>query len=126
MLVLNGELYEPDVVCKSGSKWIEFAYCGDNKIPVARIFHKTKSFFKTLTFTGKRAQIEKERFLKRVEYKKNNITHGTYSNQNVYYGDFKKTRKKDKNGLPIYLMQRKNFNNQSETLYTIQTKLSIM
>ena len=107
MLVLNNELYEPDCVYKLGSKWLEFAYCGINKTPVARIFHKTKTMFKTSCFIGARAKTEKERFIRRIEHKKNNT-------------------KKDSKGNPIYEQTRKNFNGQYEILNTIHTNYSTM
>ncbi len=46
---------------------------------------------------------------------------GSKGNQNVYYGDFKRTNRKDKNGLPIYYQLRKNFNGQSEIIGEIKT-----
>lgn len=46
---------------------------------------------------------------------------GTKGNQNVYYGDFKRTNRKDENGNPIYYQLRKNFNNQSEIIGEIKT-----
>ena len=46
---------------------------------------------------------------------------GNKRNQNVYYGDFRKTRKKDKNGIPVYLQLRKNFNGDYVILNEIQT-----
>lgn len=48
---------------------------------------------------------------------------GTKGNQNVYYGDFQKTRQKDENGIPIYYQLRKNFNNQSEIIGEIKTHI---
>ena len=52
-----------------------------------------------------------------------NTKHGFRSNQNVYYGDFKKTPRKDENGQPIYLQLRKNFNDQTEVIGEIRTKV---
>lgn len=46
---------------------------------------------------------------------------GSYSNQNVYYGDFRRTRRVDNYGNPIYLQLKKNFNGQSEILGEIVT-----
>ena len=60
---------------------------------------------------------------KKYEKLKNNIKQGSKSNQNVYYGDFRKTRKKDKNGNPVYLQLRKNFNGDYEILNEIQTTI---
>lgn len=48
---------------------------------------------------------------------------GSKGNQNVYYGDFQKTKRKDENGIPIYYQLRKNFNNQSEIIGEIKTHI---
>ena len=47
--------------------------------------------------------------------------HGSFVNQNVHYGEFRKTRRRDENGNPIYLQLRKNFNNEVEVLNEIRT-----
>lgn len=49
--------------------------------------------------------------------------YGTKSNQNFYYGDFKKTIEKDINGLPVYLQLRKNLNGRSEVIGKVETKI---
>ena len=64
--------------------------------------------------------------IRRIEHKKNNTKQGSFSNQNVFYGDFLKTRKKDIKGNPIYEQTRKNFNGQYEILNTIHTNYSTM
>jgi hypothetical protein len=69
--------------------------------------------------TGKHALQKLELWRKRI----NNTKYGTKSNQNVYYGDFRKTSRIDENGLPIYQQLRKNFNGQSEVLNDIKTNL---
>lgn len=69
------------------------------------------------TLHGKEA-LTKYNLWKECFYSK---AHGSYSNQNVYYGDFRKTNKKDNMGNPIYLQLRKNFNNQIEILNEIET-----
>ena len=69
--------------------------------------------------TGKHALQKLELWRKRI----NNTRYGSKSNQNVYYGDFKKTNRLDVNGLPIYQQLRKNFNGQSEILNDIETKV---
>lgn len=69
--------------------------------------------------TGKHALQKLELWRKRI----NNTKYGTKSNQNVYYGDFRKTNRLDENGLPIYQQLRKNFNGQAEVLNDIETKV---
>lgn len=65
-----------------------------------------------------------EKKIKELLDKKNNERYGSKSNQNFYYGDFKKTNEKDINGYPIYLQLRKNLNGQSEVIGKIETVLS--
>ncbi|MFR1671626.1 MAG: hypothetical protein ACLSWI_01625 [Candidatus Gastranaerophilaceae bacterium] len=67
--------------------------------------------------SGKKAKSQ----LLKWEKKFNKITIGTKANQNVFYGDFKKTRKKDEFGNDIYLQLKKNFNNQTEVLGVVKT-----
>lgn len=71
------------------------------------------------TFSGKEAR----ETLKKWEKKLKRTRYATFANQNVYYGDFKKTRKKDENGNAIYLQLRKNFNNQYEVLNEVKTRV---
>lgn len=72
---------------------------------------------KAFYLTGKKALQKLEYWRKKV----NNIKHGTKGNQNVYYGDFQKSRCKDENGNPIFLQLRKNFNGQAEIIGKIKT-----
>ena len=67
--------------------------------------------------SGKEAKRRYQKILDKLE----KIKHGNFVNQNFYYGDFKKTRRKDKFGNPIYLQLRKNFNNDVEVLGEIRT-----
>lgn len=76
-----------------------------------------KKTFKTLS--GEKA-INK---IREINKKCEKVKYGTFTNQNFYYGAFKKTRQKDKNGLPIYIQLRKNLNGQSEILGTIETTI---
>lgn len=69
--------------------------------------------------TGKNALLKLEYWRKKI----NNIKQGSFSNQNVYYGDFKKTNKLDENNLPIYQQLRKNFNGQAEVIGEVETKV---
>lgn len=70
-------------------------------------------------FTGKHAAQKLEQWRKRIR----NTRYGSKSNQNVYYGDFRKTNRKDDNGLPIYQQLRKNFNGQTELIGDVITKV---
>ena len=65
-----------------------------------------------------------EKKIKELLDPKNNGRCGTKTNQNFYFGDFKKTNNKDENGLPIYLQLRKNLNGQYEVLGTVKTILT--
>ena len=70
-------------------------------------------------YTGKHAAQKLELWRKKIR----NTRYGTKSNQNVYYGDFRKTSRIDANGLPIYQQLRKNFNGQAEIIGEIETKV---
>lgn len=70
-------------------------------------------------YTGKHAAQKLELWRKKIR----NTRYGTKSNQNVYYGDFRKTSRIDSNGLPIYQQLRKNFNGQAEIIGEIETKV---
>lgn len=74
---------------------------------------------KVKMFTGKRASQKLELWRKKIR----NTRYGTKSNQNVYYGDFKKTNRLDANGIPVFQQLRKNFNGQSEVIGEVKTKL---
>ena len=69
--------------------------------------------------SGREAELRYEKVLKNLS----EIKHGNFANQNFYYGDFKKTRRKDELGNPIYIQLRKNFNNDVEVLGEIKTKV---
>lgn len=69
--------------------------------------------------TGKHALQKLETWRKRI----NNTKYGSKANQNVYYGDFRKTNRKDINGIPIYQQLRKNFNGQCEVIGEVDTKV---
>lgn len=60
--------------------------------------------------------------LKLWENRLKSVKQGTLSKQNVYFGSFKSTKKKDANGNIIYYQTRKNLNNQSEVIGVVETK----
>lgn len=70
-------------------------------------------------FTGKHAAQKLEQWRKRLR----NTKYGSIANQNVYYGDFRKTSRIDDNGLPVYQQLRRNFNGQTEVLGDVITKV---
>lgn len=74
---------------------------------------------KVKIFTGKQASQKLELWRRRLR----NTRYGSKANQNVYYGDFRKTNRTDENGLPIYQQLRKNFNGQTELIGDVETKV---
>lgn len=68
-------------------------------------------------YTGVIAEAKFRAFIKRLE----DMPCGNWTNQNVWYGDFSRTNRKDANGNWIYLQLRKNFNGQKEVLNEIYT-----
>lgn len=98
---------------------IEFGICPcckNFKFIDYRIINNDDTRIKTLS--GKEAVSAYEKILKRVQ----KISSGSKSNMNYHYGDFKKTKKVDEYGNPVYLQLRKNFNNESEVLGEIYTR----
>lgn len=89
--------------------------CGIAKFKDFKILYDGTELCKI--YTGKKAY---EKYIYWKNYLEN-VKNGSKGNQNVYYGDFKKTNEKDKNGNTIYLQLRKNFNNQSEVIGKILT-----
>ncbi len=122
-------------------------YCCGEHLKVTRLVFRNNGYYKrvdfgfcqscgtahTLIYTMYKDGRDKEiRFkgttaikkFKKYEKLKNNIRQGSKSNQNVYYGDFRKTRQKDKSGAPVYLQLRKNFNGDYTVMNVIITKYS--
>lgn len=105
--------------CKNGySKTVKFAICQECGTVHTVIYTRYKDGHdKEIHLTGAIAIKEFNKY-KKI---KNNIRQGTKSNQNVYYGDFRRTRKKDKKGNPVYLQLCKNFNGDYTVLNEIYT-----
>lgn len=75
---------------------------------------------KIKTLSGKEAENNYEKIIKK--YKE--VKHGSKSNQNYCYGDYKLSRKRDDDGNRIYLQLRRNFNNEAEIIGEISTKVT--
>lgn len=105
---------------KDNYRRVEFGicpHCGCLKFKDYRVFFDGTDKVKYLT--GKAALQKLEYWRKKISEDK----HGTKGNQNVYYGDFQKTNRRDDNGNLIYLQLRKNFNDESEVIGEIKTKV---
>lgn len=126
--------------------WGFFMYCCGERLSVTRLVFRNNGYYKrvdfgfcqgcgtahTLIYTMYKDGHDREKHFsgkiainefKKYQRLKNNTKQGSKSNQNVYYGDFRKTRKKDKNGNPVYLQLRKNFSGDYEILNEIQTTI---
>ena len=98
---------------------IEFGICpkcGVNRFLDYRI---VEGSVKQKILTGRAAFLAFERILEKLSFMK----HGTKSNQNFYYGDYKISRKKDVCGNPIYIQLKRNFNNETESLGEVNTRI---
>lgn len=89
--------------------------CGCPKFQDFSINHKDEETVKVCT--GKHAVQKLAMWKKRIQ----NIRYCNKSNQNVYYGDFKKTPHRDENNIPIYQQLRRNFNGQAEIIGEVKT-----
>lgn len=106
---------------KLNYRHIEFGicpHCGALKFREYRQDYNGKEYIKDLT--GKEARTKLNQWKKRLNFQRQ----GSKTNQNIFYGDFKKSFRKDGNNKPIYLQLRKNFNNQTETIGEVETKIS--
>ena len=87
---------------------------------------KNKSFQGLFLFLEKQKILSGKFALSAFEKTLENLSHiksGTKSYQNFYYGDFKKTDQTDERGNPIYLQLKKNFNNDTEVIGKVRTKV---
>ena len=99
-------------------KRVEFGLCQECGKPQTLVYSMNKTGRdREKRFIGDTAVKEFRRY-QRLKY---SIKQGSKINQNVYYGDFRKTRKRDKNGIPVYLQLKKNFNGDYIVLNEIQT-----
>lgn len=101
---------------------IEFGVCSNPECAQAKFKDFRISYNgaeEVKIYIGKKAFEKYEYWRKKLSKIKN----GSKSNQNVYYGDFRKTGRVDENGNIVYLQLRANFNNQSEVIGEIKTKV---
>lgn len=96
-------------------KKIEYRICPHCKTPIyketIKRFNNTETTPKTLK--GEKAvKAFKRALLNRLTFFEK-LKQGSRQNQNWYYGDFKRTNKKDKNGNFVELQIKKNFNNET-------------
>lgn len=106
----NFYAYEEGAIYKK----IEFHRCKNCDQAVYR--EKILRYDNTLiynTFKGLKAEkMFKRAYSNRLTFFEK-LKQGSRQNQNWYYGDFKKTNKKDKNGNIVELQVKKNFNNET-------------
>jgi len=103
---------------------LEYGFCPNCGTKVARLIEQDYSYEIFIKESrGIKALRQFEKALKQRE-KMKSVRQGSKIAENYYYGDFRKTRKKDSNNQPIYLQIRKNFNNKSEILGEIVTHYS--
>lgn len=127
MLFCCSSYFKPEIKLLLPSKdklyrCFEFGHCPKCNSAVSRtieqslnfVIHvKQKTRFRALKEL-KQAQKEHIAFIKNTRF-------GTKTNENFYYGDFKKTNKKDYKGNRIYKALRRNFNGKSEYLEEVKT-----
>jgi len=103
---------------------LEYGFCPSCGTDVARLIEQNHSYeIFVKEARGIKALRLFEKALKQREKMKLTFQ-GTKIAENFYYGDFRKTRRKDANNQPIYLQIKKNFNNKSEILGEIVTHYS--
>lgn len=97
---------------------IEYGICPICGIEVFRDYKQYPDGFEIWKdFRGEKAKTKYNRWKAIL----NNTKYGSYSNQNYYFGDYKKVNRK--NLSPVYIQLKKNFNNQSEIIGEVKTKI---
>ena len=97
---------------------VEFGTC-----PICNVvkFKEYKQYFdgtdSLKEYSGVIAEAKLRALIKRLE----DMPCGSWTKQNLWYGDFMKTNRTDAQGNPIYLQLRRNFNGQYEVLNEIYT-----
>ena len=103
---------------------LEYGFCPKCGVRVARLVEQNHSYeIFVKNFHGIKAL---RAFEKAMKYK-NKIQSCKYASkvsENYYFGDFRKTRRKDSNNQPIYLQLKRNFNNKTEILGEVVTTYS--
>ncbi|MGN0192620.1 MAG: hypothetical protein ACI4CY_03740 [Candidatus Gastranaerophilaceae bacterium] len=100
---------------------LEFGYCPNCRTTVSRLVEQDENYEVSVReMRGIKALRAYEKALARQNAEKSRF--GSASNQNYYYGFYKKSRQKDENNLPVYFEYRVNFNNVAEKIGKITTK----
>ena len=103
---------------------LEYGFCPSCGTDVARLVEQNHSYE---IFVKEARGIKAKRFFEKAlkqREKMKFVFQGSKIAENYYYGDFRKTRRKDANNQPIYLQIKKNFNNKSEILGEVITHYS--
>ena len=98
---------------------IEFGICPKCGVYKFLDYRVISGNVKEKKLSGRKATLAFEKIIRKLSLMK----HGTKSNQNFYYGDFKATKRKDSFGNTIYMQLRKNFNNEEEILGEVVTRV---
>lgn len=103
---------------------LEYGFCPSCGTDVARLVEQNRSYE---IFVKEARGIKAKRIFEKALIQNEKMKasfQGSKIAENYYYGDFRKTRRKDANNQPIYLQIKKNFNNKSEILGEIVTHYS--
>lgn len=101
---------------------LEFGYCPHCKIAVSRLIEQTKDYNTLVTQKTRgralraleRALVERIHFVEKIRY-------GTKSNEHYYFGDYRRTRRRDTRNNTIYEQLKRNFNGKTEILGEVTT-----
>ncbi len=104
---------------------LEYGHCPNCGTRVSRLIEQERDY--EIFVKEKRGIKALRAFEKAVKQRKRyieSVGKGTKTQENYYYGAFKKTARFDSNNQPIYVQLRKNFNNKSEVLGDVVTYYS--
>ena len=104
---------------------LEYGFCPHCGCKVSRLIEQDKNYnIRIKERRGIKAQSAYEKALLQRKKYLETAAYGSKIAENFFYGDFKKTRRKDDHNQPVYVQVRKNFNNKSEILGDVVTLYS--
>lgn len=101
---------------------LEYGHCPNCGTRVSRLVEQDYSY--EIFVKEKRGIQALRAYEKAVKQRKKHLDSkgsGSKSNENFYFGSFKKTKRFDENNLPVYVQLKKNFNNKTEILGEVVT-----
>lgn len=105
---------------------LEYGHCPNCGTRVSRLVEQDKNYEITVKERHgiKALRAYEKAVALRNRFLEQNGIHGSKTAENYFFGDFRKTKRKDEHNQFIYVQLRKNFNNKTEELGDVVTHYS--